>query len=79
MEFLIAAALVVLVPMGDKLIKIAHDRMHAKGEAEVVRAYAVADLARAHGEAEIIRARSTVPPAGLGRRTTAGEKDRERA
>ncbi|MFI6423166.1 hypothetical protein ACIBG6_38020 [Streptomyces sp. NPDC050842] len=56
MELLIAAVLVVLVPMTDKLIKIMQDRNHTRGEAEVIHAHALADLARAHGEAEIIRA-----------------------
>ncbi|MEU2243812.1 hypothetical protein ABZ572_30880 [Streptomyces sp. NPDC018338] len=63
MELLIAAVLVVLVPMTDKLIKIMQDRNDTRGEAEVIHAHALADLARAHGEAEIIRAQAALPTA----------------
>ncbi|MFB7363853.1 hypothetical protein ACFC8F_17015 [Streptomyces hydrogenans] len=70
MELVIAAVLVVLVPLADKLIKILQDRSHTRGETEVIHAHALADLARAQGEAELIRARATLPVP----RTTAGKK-----
>ncbi|MCM1951049.1 hypothetical protein NC315_37680 [Streptomyces sp. G2] len=70
MELVIAAVLVVLVPLADKLIKIAQDRSHARGEVEVIHAHALAGLARARGEAEIIRAEAALPAA---RRKTASK------
>ncbi|MFE5618308.1 hypothetical protein [Streptomyces sp. NPDC056524] len=58
---MIAAALVVLVPIADKLIKIAGDRSRARGEAEVIHANGMADLARAHGTAQVIKAQAQLP------------------
>lgn len=75
MEIVIAAVLLVLVPMAEKLIKIASDRSRTRGEAEVIHATAIADLARAHGEAEVIRAKAQLPP---GRRPV-DKKGRTRA
>ncbi|MFE5796510.1 hypothetical protein ACFQ8C_28570 [Streptomyces sp. NPDC056503] len=72
MELLLAAVLVVLVPVTDKLIKIAQDRSRTRGEAEVIHAHALADLARAHGEAEIIRAQATLPAARTAPKKGAG-------
>ncbi|GGY71302.1 hypothetical protein GCM10010363_60700 [Streptomyces omiyaensis] len=76
MELVIAAVLVVLVPLADKLIKILQDRSRTRGETEVIHAHALADLARARGEAELIRAEAALPPA---RRKTAAQKGSGRA
>ncbi|MEV0000441.1 hypothetical protein [Streptomyces sp. NPDC050848] len=77
MEIVIAAALVVLVPIADKLIKIAGDRSRARGEAEVIHANGMTDLARAPGAAQVIKAQ-VQPPAPADHHGV-GTKDHERA
>ncbi|MGW6414871.1 hypothetical protein [Streptomyces sp. NPDC055055] len=61
MEIVIAAVLLGVVPMAEKLIRIAGDRSRARGVAEVIRATAIADLARAHGQAALLRAEAQLP------------------
>ncbi|MFD3998952.1 hypothetical protein [Streptomyces sp. NPDC058583] len=78
MEIVIAAVLLGLVPMAEKLIKIAGDRSRTRGVAEVIHATALADLARAHGAAEVMRAKAELPP-GRGGCRPVGKKGRTRA
>ncbi|OKJ48639.1 hypothetical protein AMK27_38390 [Streptomyces sp. CB02009] len=77
MEIVIAAVLLGLVPMAEKLIKIAGDRSRTRGVAEVIHASASADLARAYGAAEVMRARAALS-SGCGSCRPAGEKGRTR-
>ncbi|MFE6713876.1 hypothetical protein [Streptomyces sp. NPDC057695] len=78
MEIVIAGVLLGLVPMAEKLIKIAGDRSRTWGVAEVIHASAGADLARAYGAAEVMRARAALS-SGCGSCRPTGEKGRTRA
>ncbi|MFD8148094.1 hypothetical protein [Streptomyces sp. NPDC059708] len=57
---IVITVLVVLMPVVDRVIRIAADRSRTRGEAEVIEAEGAADLARARGEAEVIRAMARI-------------------